>query len=260
LRADQQREGPLSRRMKQRPANGRAHNERNFFTSINDNVVKLEQYQRPIKQKVNLLPKNIAQERYIEALENPNINIVFAVGYAGTGKTYLATLWAIQQLKTGQVDKIVITRPNIAVDGKDIGFLPGDIYKKMAPWTKPVLDVFEEYYGVKDIAHMIEENVIELLPLAYIRGRTLKNSAILLDEAQNTTRNSMLSALTRIGEGSKIIVTGDVRQSDRGKSNGLTDFLDRFNGSDRIAVCNFGRESIERHEVISEVLKMYGEE
>ena len=140
------REGPLSRRMKQRQTNSKAYNnERNFFTSINDNVVKLEQYQRPIKKKVNLLPKNIAQERYIEVLEDPNIDIVFAVGYAGTGKTFLATLWAIQQLKTGQVDKIVISRPNVAVDGDDIGFLPGDIYKKMAPWTKPVLDVYEEY-------------------------------------------------------------------------------------------------------------------
>jgi len=252
----------LSRRIKQRPANNRARDERNsnFFTQINDNVVRLEQYQRQVKKKVSLLPKNVAQERYIDALENPNINIVFAVGYAGTGKTYLATLFAIQQLKAGAVDKIVISRPNVAVDDKDIGFLPGDIYKKMSPWTKPVLDVFEEYYSVKEITHMIEENIIELLPLAYIRGRTLKNAIILLDEAQNTTRNSMLSALTRIGEGSKIVVTGDVRQSDRGKSNGLTDFLDRFNGSKHIAVCDFDKDSIERHPVISEILRLYGEE
>lgn len=246
--------------MKQRQVNNKTFNERKFFTSIDNNVVTLEQYQQPIKKKVNLLPRNIAQERYIEVLENPKIDIVFAVGYAGTGKTFLSTLWAIQQLKSGQIDKIVISRPNIAVDSNDIGFLPGDIYKKMAPWTKPVLDVFEEYYNIKEITRMIENNIIELLPLAYIRGRTLKNSVILLDEAQNTTKNSMLSALTRIGEGSKLIVTGDVRQSDRGKANGLTDFLDRFTGSDRIAICNFGKESIERHAVISEILKMYGEE
>jgi phosphate starvation-inducible PhoH-like protein len=253
--------GQLSRRIKQRPAaNNRARDERNFFSSINDNVVRLDEYQKQVKQKVKLLPKNLAQEKYIDALENPDLNIVFAVGYAGTGKTYLATLYAIQQLKTGQVDKIVITRPNIAVDDKDIGFLPGDIYKKMSPWTKPVLDVFEEYYGVKEITYMIENNIIELLPLAYIRGRTLKNSIILLDEAQNTTRNSMLSALTRIGEGSKIVVTGDIKQSDRGKINGLTDFLDRFKGSDHIAVCHFGKDSIERHQVITEILNMYGEE
>ena len=251
----------LSKRTKQRPAHNRANsNERTFFTSLNDNVVRLDQYQKHLKRNVTLLPKNLAQERYIVALENPDINIVFAVGYAGTGKTYLATLYAIQQLKTGQCDKIVVTRPNIAVDDKDIGFLPGDIMKKMAPWTKPVLDVFEEYYSVKEIASMIEENVIELVPMAYLRGRTFKNAVVLLDEAQNTTRNSMLSSLTRIGEGSKMVITGDIKQSDRGASNGLTDFLERFQGSKHIAVCKFDKDSIERHPVITEILRMYGEE
>jgi len=251
----------LSRRMKQRPANNRAPTtERNFFTTLDDNVVRLDQYQKHVKQKVKLLPKNIAQERYVTALENPNIDIVFAIGYAGSGKTYLATLFAIQQLKAGAVDKIIVTRPNIAVDDKDIGFLPGDIMKKMAPWTKPVLDVFEEYYSVRDITRMIEENVIELVPMAYLRGRTFKNAIVLLDEAQNTTRNSMLSALTRIGEGSKMIITGDVKQSDRGQANGLTDFLGRFKTSEHIAVCNFDKDSVERHPIITEILHMYGEE
>lgn len=253
----------MSRRMKR--SNARTHgDERNFFSNLNaqpkDNVVNINQYRKQIKQKVNLLPKNLAQEAYIDHLEDPNVNIVFAVGYAGTGKTYLATLWSIQQLKAGEVDKIIITRPNIAVDDRDIGFLPGDIFKKMAPWTKPVLDVFEEYYSVKDITRMLEENVIELVPLAYVRGRTFKNAAIILDEAQNTTRNSMLSVLTRIGENSKLVVTGDVKQSDRGSSNGLTDFLARFEGSKNIKVCHFGKDSIERHPVITEILRMYGEE
>lgn len=235
-------------------------NDRNFFTSINDNVVKLENYQKHLKRNVTLLPKNVAQETYLEALENPNIDIVFAVGYAGSGKTYMATLYAIQQLKAGNIDKVIISRPNIAVDDKDIGFLPGDIYKKMAPWTKPVLDVFEEYYSVKEITHMIEENIIELIPMAYLRGRTFKNAVVIIDEAQNTTRNSMLSALTRIGEGTKMIVTGDTKQSDRGQSNGLTDFLARFNKSKKISVCHFDYDSIERHPIISEILKLYGEE
>ena len=246
----------MTKRTRQRSVN----NDRNFFNSMNDNVVRIDQYQKQVKRHVNLLPKNVAQEKYVVALENPDINIVFAVGYAGSGKTYLATLFAIQQLKAGAVDKIVVTRPNIAVDDKDIGFLPGDIMKKMAPWTKPVLDVFEEYYSVKDITHMIEENVIELVPMAYLRGRTFKNAIVLLDEAQNTTRNSMLSALTRIGEGSKMVITGDVRQSDRGKDNGLTDFIGRFESSKHIAVCNFDKNSVERHPIITEILKMYGEE
>lgn len=248
----------MSRRLKK--SNARIQNDERNYSKNNDNVVNLNQYRRPLKQKVVLLPKNLAQENYVDCLEDPNKQIVFAVGYAGTGKTYLATLYAIQQLKAGAIDKIVITRPNIAVDDKDIGFLPGDIMKKMAPWTKPVLDVFEEYYSTKDIAGMIEDGIIELVPMAYIRGRTFKNAVVLLDEAQNTTRNSMLSALTRIGENTKIVVTGDTRQSDRGKSNGLTDFLERFDGSKNIAVCKFGQDSVERHPLIGEILRMYGEE
>lgn len=202
----------------------------------------------------------MAQENYIDALEDSNIDIVFAIGNAGTGKTYLATLFAIIQLKSGTCEKVVITRPNIAVDDKDIGFLPGNIYQKMAPWTKPVLDVFEEYYSVKEITAMIENNIIEMVPLAYVRGRTFKNSVIILDEAQNTTRNSMLSVLTRIGDDSKMIITGDTKQSDRGNNNGLTDFVARFERSNRIAVCKFGQKDVERHPVIEEILKMYGEE
>lgn len=254
-------EDQLTKRTRQQRS-VRASNDRFNYSTANDNVVSLDQYQKQVKRNVTLLPKNLAQEKYVLALENPNVNIVFAVGYAGTGKTYLATLYAIQQLKLGNCDKIVVTRPNIAVDDKDIGFLPGDIMKKMAPWTKPVLDVFEEYYSVKDIAHMIEENVIELVPMAYLRGRTFKNAIVLLDEAQNTTRNSMLSALTRIGENTKMVITGDIKQSDRGYDNGLTDFLARFeNGASKhIAVCKFDKNSVERHPIITEILKMYGEE
>lgn len=232
----------------------------NVNGNLKENIVDINNYRKQTKKRVELLPKNLAQEKYIDVLEDQNINIVFACGYAGSGKTYLATLYAIQCLKTGVCEKIVITRPNVAVDDRDIGALPGDILKKMAPWTRPVLDVLEEYFTVKEIAAMIEDNIIELVPLAYIRGRTFKNSIVILDEAQNTTKSSMLSALTRIGEGSKLIITGDTRQSDRGKANGLTDFLDRFISSKRIAVCYFDKNSVERHPVIGEILNLYGEE
>lgn len=239
----------------------RADNGKNFQNNqYKTNIVDINNYRKPVKQNVVLLPKNKAQEKYIEALENPNINIVFGHGYAGTGKTYLATLYAIQCLKQGTIEKVVVTRPNVAVDDRDIGYLPGDILKKMSPWTKPILDVFEEYYSTKEITQMIEENVIELVPMAYLRGRTFKKSIVLLDEAQNTTNSSMLSALTRIGENSKMIITGDTKQSDRGKINGLSDFLDRFNENPRIAVCYFDKKCIERHPVITDILKMYGEE
>ena len=255
------KEDPLSRR-KHRPYNRADQAQRNYSQNGNlkENIIDINSYRKTTKKRVELLPKNLAQERYIDCLENTNINIVFACGYAGSGKTYLATLYAIQCLKQGLCDKIVVSRPNIAVDDRDIGALPGDIYKKMAPWTKPVLDVFEEYFSVKEITSMIEDNIIELVPLAYIRGRTFKNSIIILDEAQNTTKSSMLSALTRIGEGSKMIITGDTRQSDRGKTNGLTDFLDRYINSERITICYFDKTSVERHPVIGEILNLYGEE
>lgn len=252
----------MSRRLKR--SNARAVNEERNYNNYGskepkDNVLNIKEYRKPQK-KLTLLPKNLAQETYIDALEDSNTDIVFAIGEAGTGKTYIATLFAIIQLKSGTCNKIVITRPNVAVDDRDIGFLPGNIYQKMSPWTKPILDVFEEYYSVKEITSMIENNIIEMVPLAYIRGRTFKNAVIILDEAQNTTANSMLSALTRIGEESKMIITGDTKQSDRGKANGLTDFVARFEGSERIKICRFGKKDVERHPVISEILKMYGED
>jgi phosphate starvation-inducible protein PhoH and related proteins len=236
--------------------------DRNIFNK-NDrgNIIELDQFSNTkTKNKVEIIPKNLKQETYLEQLYDPDVNVVFAVGSAGTGKTYLATLYAIKCLKEGLVNKVVITRPSVAVDDRDIGFLPGDIYSKMAPWTRPILEIFEEYYSPKTIASMIENNIIELLPLAYIRGRSLKSSIILVDEAQNTTKNSMMSALTRIGEGSKIIVTGDTKQSDRGRINGLTDFMDRYRPNKHIAVVEFEKQDIERHPLISTILNWYGEE
>lgn len=227
---------------------------------MRNNIIELEQFNQHLKSRVELVPKNLNQETYIDKLEDPGVDIVFAVGPAGTGKTLLATLWAIQCLKDGTAKKVVITRPNIALDDRDIGFLPGDIYGKMAPWTRPILEVFEDYYSPKTIQTMLENNIIELLPMAYVRGRTLKNSVVILDEAQNTTKNSMISALTRIGDGSKMIVTGDIKQSDRGDHNGLTDFLARYRSHSRIAVIEFERQDVERHPVIGTLLKWYGEE
>jgi phosphate starvation-inducible PhoH-like protein len=228
---------------------GHAHN----------NIVELDQFNPQFKAKVELIPKNLSQETYIEKLEDPSINMVFAVGPAGTGKSYIATLFAIKCLKNGTARKVVITRPNVATDDRDIGYLPGDIFSKMAPWTRPILEIFEEYYGVKTVQSMLENNVIELLPMAYVRGRTLKNAIIIVDEAQNTTPHSMMSILTRIGEGSKMVVTGDTRQSDRGNQNGLTDLLGRFEKHDRISLVTFQQKDVERHPVISTILDWYGE-
>ena len=231
---------------------GRGRNDRSA------NVIELNFPQKAKKQRVEIVPRNLAQENLVASLENPNKFITFAVGPAGTGKTLLATLHAIKCFKAGLVEKIVITRPNVAVDDKDIGYLPGDILKKMTPWMMPVLDVFAEFYTSIEIQTMLEENIIEMVPIAYVRGRTFKNAYIIFDEAQNSTPTSLLSILTRIGDGSKMVVTGDLKQGDRGGQNGLADFIGRFsNQSKFIDVIKFENKDVERHKVIKDVLNIY---
>lgn len=211
------------------------------------------------RKKVQLLPRNIAQEDYVDLLNDERKSIVFATGPAGTGKTLLATLYAIQQLQEGHVKKIIITRPAVSVDEQH-GFLPGNLIEKMAPWVIPITDVFKEYYSVQQLERMIEEEVIEVAPLAYMRGRTLKNAIILFDEAQNALPSQMKMVLTRIGDGSRMIVTGDTAQHDRGfADNGLKDFLTRLSiaRSEYIGVCTFNKLDVERHPAIEDVLGMY---
>lgn len=214
------------------------------------------------KTRVELIPRNTAQEEYITNLYNPNKRIVFAIGPAGTGKTYLAVQKAIQDFKNGRINKIVITRPAVS-NGEQHGFLPGDLNQKMAPWTRPVFDVFEEYFSPKDVKQMLDEGIIEIAPLAYMRGRTFKNCIVILDESQNTTPAQMKMALTRIGEGSRMFVTGDLKQSDyKDGKNGLYDFFTRIEYSDSklIAVTRFSVYDIERDEIVTEVLRLYGED
>ena len=213
------------------------------------------------KKKVELLPRSLNQETYIDLLEDERNSIVFATGPAGTGKTLLCTLYAIKQLQEGNIDKIVITRPAVSVDEQH-GFLPGTLLDKMAPWVIPITDVFKEYYPVHVLERLLEDEVIEIAPLAYMRGRTLKNSIILFDESQNATINQMKMVLTRIGENSRMFVTGDIQQHDRGyEQNGLKDFMDRLarSNSKRIKMVHFDPQDVERHPVISEVLGLYGE-
>lgn len=223
------------------------------------NVVSFN-FGSPKKKDVQIIPRSMNQEDLLVALEDERKHIVFATGPAGSGKTMIATLYAIKSLKEGKIDKIVISRPNVAVDDKDIGFLPGDIISKMAPWTRPIFAEMEEYFSKAEIEHMIKEDIIEVVPVAYLRGRTFKNSVILIDEAQNTTPTSLLSALTRIGENSKMVITGDIKQSDRSHvKNGLADFIQRYNCTDTtgIEVIHFNNSDIQRHPVIKEVLNMY---
>lgn len=207
-------------------------------------------------------PKNQAQELYLQTLNNEAKHIVFAIGPAGTGKTMLGVQWAIDEFKDDLVDKIVITRPAVSVDEQH-GFLPGDLNEKMAPWTRPILDVFADNFCQREIDRQIREGILEVAPLAYMRGRTFKRSVIIADEMQNATPSQMKMLLTRLGEGSKMVVTGDLQQADRPSNNGLLEFLKLYNGFDNhqyVDICRFAKQDIERHIAVQEILDIYGDE
>jgi phosphate starvation-inducible PhoH-like protein len=228
--------------------------------AVENNVVSLNTYYNNRKRQVHLLPKTLNQETYINLLTDPSKIIVFATGPAGTGKTMLAMLAGIKAFKDGSVSKIVLTRPAVGVDDEKHGFLPGDLNQKMEPWTRPLFDVLAEYYDRKDIARMLDEQIIEISPLAFMRGRTFKNSWIIADEMQNATPAQCKMLMTRIGTGSRIIITGDIEQADRNHGdNGLMDLVERLRegGVKGIAVCELQARDVQRHEIITSVLKLY---
>jgi phosphate starvation-inducible PhoH-like protein len=230
------------------------------FTS-DVNVIDFQTYAPQKKHRVTLLPRSKHQELYLQLLQNDRKNIIFAVGPAGTGKTLLAVQNGIKLLQEGVVDKIIVTRPAVSVD-EDLGFLPGTLNEKMAPWTRPIFDVLGEYYDQKTIENFLLEGTIEISPLAYMRGRTFKNAYIVADEMQNATQNQMKMLLTRLGENSKMVVTGDLNQADKLKDNGLIDFINKITNKklDFIDIVKFDHRDIERHKAVAEVLKLYGDE
>jgi len=225
-----------------------------------NNLIQIKSYLKK-KQQVSIIPRNQSQETYVELLKNPKKFIVFAIGPAGTGKTMLGVQMAIKQLKEGVISKIIITRPAVSVD-EDHGFLPGTLNQKMEPWTRPIMDVFEEYYHPREIAEMLDDGVIEISPLAYMRGRTFKNAFVVADEMQNATPSQMKMLLTRLGENSRMVVTGDLNQADRPRENGLLEFCSLFDeGGDHrmIAMARFEAQDVERHPVVKEILSIYKE-
>ena len=232
-----------------------------------DNTIYLNEYTSNsfAKQKriVTLNPKSTNQKTYINLLTDETKNIVFATGPAGTGKTMLAMLAGLKALQDGAVSKIVLTRPAVGVDDEQHGFLPGDIRAKMEPWTRPLFDVIAEYYSPKEVAKMLDEQIIEIAPLAFMRGRTFKGTWIVADEMQNATPGQIKMLLTRLGEGSKIVVTGDTRQADRlDKDNGLLDFkrlVEQFRECQYVAGVEFAAKDIARHPAVKEILEIYGE-
>ena len=212
------------------------------------------------QSQVRIVPRNFKQDELLGLLTDQSKHIVFTTGPAGTGKTMISTLHAIKQFKERRVDKIVITRPAVSVDEQH-GFLPGTLQEKMAPWTRPIFDIMEEFYHPKEIEYLLENNKLEIAPLAYMRGRTFKNAVVLADEMQNATPEQMKMLLTRLGENSRLVITGDLEQYDRQEGiNGLEDFLNKFKGkrSSSITSVEFEKDDIQREDVVKEVLDIYG--
>ena len=203
-------------------------------------------------------PRNYSQNKLVGFLQNPNYKIIIASGPAGTGKTLFSIEQGIKKYMEGKVEKLILTRPSVSVD-ENLGFLPGTLEEKMMPWMRPIYDIFHNFISPKEIEKLIEEKIIEICPLGFMRGRTFKNAWIVADEMQNSTISQMKMLLTRIGENTKLVITGDLEQNDLKDKNGLEDFLDKMKGkrSSSINSVEFNNEDIEREDVVKEVLELY---
>jgi phosphate starvation-inducible PhoH-like protein len=209
-------------------------------------------------------PRSDNQKTYVSHLYNTDVSIVFGIGPAGCGKTLFACTRAIDGLRRGEFQKIVLTRPIVPVEEEELGFLPGTLVKKMDPWTRPLMDIFLEHYPQHEIDFMLGSGVIEISPLAYMRGRTFKRSFIIADEMQNSSPGQMLMLTTRIGDGSKMVITGDLKQTDRTADNGLLDIMERIreyqknnNTDSGIEMVEMNHGDIERSPIVSKILEIY---
>ncbi|MGN0765324.1 MAG: PhoH family protein [Christensenellales bacterium] len=237
---------------------------RNFIDFVTDMIDagdsdKFDELTRTVAMTIKGKPikcKTYGQAAYVKAInDNP---IVFGVGPAGTGKTYLAVALAVVAFKNKLVDKIILTRPAVEA-GEKLGFLPGDLGAKVDPYLRPLYDALQEMFGLETYNKLMEKGVIEIAPLAYMRGRTLSGAFIILDEAQNTTSEQMKMFLTRMGEGSKIVVTGDATQIDlpNNKASGLVEAVSILQGVKGIAVVNLTSKDIVRHPLVQAIVNAY---
>ena len=200
--------------------------------------------------------KTIGQKTYVDTIKKNEV--VFGIGPAGTGKTYLAVAMAVSAFKKKEVEKIILTRPAVEA-GESLGFLPGDLQSKVDPYLRPLYDALQEMFGLDSYQKLIERGVIEIAPLAYMRGRTLSNSFIILDEAQNTTKEQMKMFLTRMGEGSRMVITGDVTQIDlpKGKKSGLIHATSILKNIEGIGIVRLTSKDVVRHSLVMKIIKAY---
>jgi phosphate starvation-inducible PhoH-like protein len=227
-----------------------------------DSYHYLSQKEKSKLEKKFTTPKNDNQKRYATILKNKNKKIVVATGPAGTGKTLFAVERGVQFFLNGTYEKMIFTRPSVSVD-EDLGYLPGNLEEKMAPWIRPIYDILYQFIPPKEVSQLIEDKHIEIAPLGFMRGRTFKNTWIVADEMQNSTVGQMKMLLTRLGDNSRLVITGDLEQHDRiGEENGLEDFLNKFKGkrSSSITSLEFDRTDIQREDVVREVLEIYSGE
>jgi phosphate starvation-inducible PhoH-like protein len=227
---------------------------------IYENFQYLSAGERELFDQKFTKPKTNSQEIYASMLKAKNKKIILATGPAGTGKTLFATEYGVRYFLQGTYEKLIFTRPSVSVD-EELGFLPGTMEEKMAPWVRPIYDVLYQFMSPKEVTVLMEEKIIEISPLGYMRGRTFKNCWIVADEMQNSTVSQMKMLLTRLGENSRLVITGDLEQYDRpNEINGLEDFLDKFRGrrSSSIGSFEFNRSDIQREEVVKEILDIYG--
>jgi phosphate starvation-inducible PhoH-like protein len=220
------------------------------ITGLNNNIIAITSRGKPVKCKT------IGQKKYVQAIKDNTL--VIAVGPAGTGKTYLAVALAVAAYKKKQVEKIILTRPAVEA-GEKLGFLPGDMQNKVDPYLRPLYDALSDMFGLENYQKLIERQVIEVAPLAYMRGRTLSDSFIILDEAQNTTREQMKMFLTRIGERSKMVVNGDITQIDLGgqRTSGLIEAMRILKGVEDIEIVSLSHKDVVRQELVKNIIKAY---
>jgi phosphate starvation-inducible PhoH-like protein len=227
--------------------------------SVYENMQYLSPNEKAIFENKFTKPINKNQEEYVATLKNKNKKIIIVSGPAGTGKTLFATEFGVKNFLLGNYEKLIFTRPSVSVD-EDLGFLPGTLEDKMAPWIRPIYDILHTFITPKEVQTMMEEKTIEVAPLGYMRGRTFKNCWIVADEMQNSSISQMKMLMTRLGENSRLIITGDLEQYDRpNEINGLEDFLNKFRGkrSSSISSFEFDKSDIQREQVVREILDIY---